>query len=116
MVGEDGALFIQSGDLNDTLSVGFSDAKRVQVGDNAEAQRTLLCNGDVLVCITGAKTGNVAVCSVVPEYSYINQHLCLIRPTSEIEPMFLAVLLKSCFGQTYFELSQYGLKQGLRVC
>ncbi len=115
LVGEDGALFIQSGDLNDALAVDFADAKRVQVGNNAETQRTLLCHGDVVVCITGAKTGNVAVCSVVPEASYINQHLCLIRPTSEIHPMFLAVLLKSTVGQTYFELSQYGLKQGLSL-
>jgi type I restriction enzyme, S subunit len=115
LVGDEGALFIQSGDLDDALSVGFSDAKRVQIGNNAEAQRTLLCDGDVVVCITGAKTGNVAVCSVVPENAYINQHLCLIRPMSEIEPMFLAVLLKSSFGQTYFELSQYGLKQGLSL-
>ena len=115
LVGDEGALFIQSGDLDDALSVGFSDAKRVQIGNNAEAQRTLLCDGDVVVCITGAKTGNVAVCSVVPENAYINQHLCLIRPMSEIEPMFLAVLLKCSFGQTYFELSQYGLKQGLSL-
>lgn len=115
LVGEDGALFIQSGDLNDALAVDFADAKRVQVGNNAETQRTLLCHGDVVVCITGAKTGNVAVCSVVPEASYINQHLCLIRPTSEIHPVFLAVLLKSTVGQTYFELSQYGLKQGLSL-
>ncbi len=115
LVADDGALFIQSGDLDGALAINFDNAKRVQVGNNAEAQRTLLCDGDVLVCITGAKTGNVAVCSVVPEPSYINQHLCLVRPASEIEPVFLAVLLKSCVGQTYFELSQYGLKQGLSL-
>lgn len=115
LVGDEGALFVQSGDLDDALAISFDNAKRVQVGNNAEAQRTLLCDGDVLVCITGAKTGNVAVCSVVPESSYVNQHLCLIRPTSKIEPVFLAVLLKSCVGQTYFELSQYGLKQGLSL-
>lgn len=115
LVGETGSLFIQSGDLSDTLSVNFSASKRVQIGNDAEAKRTVLCNGDVVVCITGAKTGNVALCDVVPEDAYINQHLCLIRPTSIIASAFLAVQLKSSLGQTYFELSQYGLKQGLSL-
>lgn len=115
LVGETGSLFIQSGDLSDTLSVNFSGSKRVQIGNDAEAKRTALCNGDVVVCITGAKTGNVALCDVVPEDAYINQHLCLIRPASIIFSAFLAVQLKSGLGQTYFELSQYGLKQGLSL-
>jgi type I restriction enzyme, S subunit len=114
-VGETGSLFIQSGDLSDTLSVNFSGSKRVQIGNDAEAKRTALRNGDVVVCITGAKTGNVGLCDVVPEDAYINQHLCLIRPTSIIASAFLAVQLKSSLGQTYFELSQYGLKQGLSL-
>lgn len=114
-IGEEGSLFVQSGDLNDNLEVEFAGSKRVQVEDDAEAARTLLCSGDVVVCITGAKTGNVAVCSSVPEAAYINQHLCLIRPSQDILPIFLGVLLKSRLGQTCFDLSQYGLKQGLSL-
>jgi len=114
-VGDDGHLFIQSGDLNDLLQVEFATAKRVQVGDDAETSRTRLSDGDVVVCITGAKTGNVAVCVTVPEKAYVNQHLCLIRPSQEVLPVYLGVLLKSKVGQTYFELSQYGLKQGLSL-
>jgi type I restriction enzyme S subunit len=114
-VGDDGHLFVQSGDLNNSLQVEFATAKRVQVGDDAETSRTRLSDGDVVVCITGAKTGNVAVCTVVPETAYVNQHLCLIRPNWGILPFFLAMLLKSKIGQTYFDLSQYGLKQGLSL-
>jgi type I restriction enzyme S subunit len=114
-VTEVGNIFVQSGDLNDLLQVDFDGAKRVLVGDDAEASRTRLNNGDVVVCITGAKTGNVAVCAVVPETAYINQHLCLIRPNSAVLPAFLGALLKSKIGQTHFELSQYGLKQGLSL-
>ena len=114
-VGDEGALFVQSGDLNDSLEVEFSGSKRVQVANDAEATRTRLCDGDVVVCITGAKTGNVAVCVAVPEVAYINQHLCLIRPAREILPVFLGVLLKCDLGQTYFDFSQYGLKQGLSL-
>lgn len=114
-IAEEGSLFVQSGDLNDFLEVNFSGAKRVQVELDAETLRTALSDGDVVVCITGAKTGNVAVCSAVPETAYINQHLSLIRPTRAILPPFLAFSLKSGLGQTYFELSQYGLKQGLSL-
>ena len=114
-VGDVGALFVQSGDLTDVMGVDFANCKRVQVGDDAEAARTKLLDGDLVVCITGAKTGNVAVCESVPESSYVNQHLCLIRPGEGVHPRFLAALLKSGCGQTYFSLAQYGLKQGLSL-
>jgi len=114
-IGEEGSLFIQSGDLNDRLQVDFDAAKRVSVDDDAEAARTRLLEDDVVVCITGAKTGNVAVASGIPEAAYVNQHLCLIRPTEMVLSPFLGILLKSSIGQTYFDLSQYGLKQGLSL-
>ena len=73
-ISEDGNLFVQSGDLDDSLSVVFAGCKRVTVDDDAEATRTRLADGDVVVCITGAKTGKVAVCSSIPEQAYVNQH------------------------------------------
>lgn len=112
---DDGSLFIQSGDLNDSLGLDYKFAKRVDVGDDAEATRTRLAEGDVVVCITGAKTGNVALCSSLSEPAYVNQHLCLIRPNAKVHGRFLALSLKSSVGQTQFELSQYGLKQGLSL-
>lgn len=114
-ISEDGELFIQSGDLNNRMQIAFDSAKRVRVDTDAETQRTRLVPGDVVVCVTGAKTGNVAVCSEVPETSYVNQHLCLLRPSDRVLPAFLGILLKSGCGQTYFELAQYGLKQGLSL-
>jgi type I restriction enzyme, S subunit len=114
-VGEDGALFIQSGDLDDQLRVRFSDAKRVRVEDSSDAARTRLRAGDLVMCITGAKTGNVAACIEVPEDAYVNQHLCLIRPTPVADPMFLGQFLKGDIAQRYFSLAQYGLKQGLSL-
>lgn len=114
-VGETGALFIQSGDLDDEMGIDFGTAKRVSVEHDAETARTRLQDGDVVVCITGAKTGNVAVCATVPEEAYVNQHVCLVRPTSEVLPRFLAAQLKGRVGQTHFDLSQYGLKQGLSL-
>ncbi|HEX7859115.1 MAG TPA: restriction endonuclease subunit S [Verrucomicrobiae bacterium] len=114
-VGEQGALFVQSGDLDDALGIRFEGLRRVIVHEDAEAARTRLQSGDVVVCITGAKTGNVAVCANAPEPAYINQHLALIRPARCISPEFLATILKSDLGRTYFDVSQYGLKQGLSL-
>ncbi|MBM4778405.1 MAG: hypothetical protein GQE15_11945 [Archangiaceae bacterium] len=112
--GED--MFVQSGDLVDG-KVDFAEVARVAAGSEAEAIRTRLEMGDVLVCITGAKTGNVALCvSKPPRAAYINQHLCLLRPNIELlEGAFASAVLRSDLGCRYFELSQYGLKQGLSL-
>ena len=112
---DNGTLFIQSGDLTSSLGISFETAKRVKVDNDAEAIRTRLENGDVVVCITGAKTGNVAVCSALQEDAHINQHLCLIRAGRNVLPNYLAITLKSDFGQTQLELAQSGLKQGLSL-
>ena len=41
--------------------------------------------------------------------------LCLIRLNAKVLPRYLGLLLKSDVGRTYFDLSQYGLKQGLSL-
>lgn len=113
---DEGSIFLQSGDLNDELGVDFEGAKRVQAPDGAEGVRTALNDGDAVVCITGAKTGRVAVAGHVPEQTFINQHLALLRPIHlSISSTFLALSLASHFGQSYFKVTQYGLKQGLSL-
>ena len=111
----EGSLFIQSGDLTEDATIEFSAAKRVKVKDDAETARTSLQEGDVVVCITGAKTGKVAVCTRLPETAYVNQHLCLIRPKQDVVPTFLGYALKSRVGREHFQSTQYGLKQGLSL-
>ena len=99
----EGSLFIQSGDLSDDATIEFSAAKRVKVKDDAETARTSLQEGDVVVCITGAKTGKVAVCTRLPETAYVNQHLSLIRPKQDVVPTFLGHALKSQVGREHFQ-------------
>jgi len=110
---DEGGFFLQSGNLNNSLGIDLERANRVQPPNDAEGRRTRLQNNDTLVCITGANTGRVAIASLKGEEVYINQHLCLIRPSSIIDPLFLALCLRSVVGQTHFFLSQYGLKEGL---
>ncbi len=108
-----GAVFLQSGNLNNSLGVDTASAHRVIVQKGAEAKRTRLQNGDVVVCITGANTGRVAVARIGEQEAYINQHLSLIR-LNDVNPGFVAYSL-SAQGNVYFYLCQYGLKEGLSL-
>jgi len=108
-----GPYFIQSGNLNDSLGVDIKDAHRVTVPKGAEVKRTRLRDGDALICITGANTGRVAVARIDDQEAYINQHLSLVR-LQGVNPRFVAYSL-SAQGATYFDLCQYGLKEGLSL-
>jgi type I restriction enzyme S subunit len=62
---------------------------------------------DVLLNITGASIGR---CSVYldEERANVNQHVCIIRTTSELNPWFLAEFINSKYGQNQIQLLQAG--------
>ena len=110
------SVFLQSGDLNNNLGLELKKAKRVSPPEGAEGVRTRLLNGDVVVCITGANTGRVAIAEDIDETVYINQHLSLIRPKPKtLRSKFLAYFLSSDAGSKYYAVTQYGLKEGLSL-
>ena len=110
------SIFLQSGDLNNNLGLKLDKAKRLSPPIGAEGVRTKLLNGDVVVCITGANTGRVAIAENIQDTTYINQHLSLIRPTPEkLRSKFLAYFLSSEAGSKYYSLTQYGMKEGLSL-
>lgn len=109
-------VFLQSGDLNNELGLDLDKAKRVTPPKNTEGVRTKLIDGDVVVCITGANTGRVAIVENLSRTTYINQHLSLIRPlTSKISSKYLGFSLASSGGRSFFDVVQYGLKEGLSL-
>lgn len=113
---ESGEIFLQSGNLGRSLELDLSRIQYVRPPGNAEGTRTQVRVGDVLVCITGALTGNVAwVASELPAVAYINQHVALTRPKSNlVNPHFLALALRSELGKNQLKVSEYGgTKQGL---
>jgi len=115
-ISDSGDIFLQSGDLNDQMGVNFSSAPRVMLPKKAEGKRTKVKEQDVIVCITGAKTGRVGYVAEIRETAYVNQHLALIRPDRQyVFENWLAVVLSSAVGQTRFQLDQYGLKEGLSL-
>ncbi len=112
--GED--IFLQSGDLNYKLGLELAGAKKVSPPSNAEGVRTKLENGDVVVCITGANTGRVAITPELDGTVYINQHLSLIRPIKSLmDSDYLGLVLSSGSVKSYFSVTQYGLKEGLSL-
>ncbi len=117
LISKDGTdTFLQSGDLNDKLGLNLDTAQRITPPQNAEGVRTRVEEGDVVVCITGAKTGRVAFVENLSQTIYVNQHLSLIRPVHELVlPRFLATMIASSAVKAYFSVEQYGLKEGLSL-
>lgn len=115
---DEGAIFLQSGNIGRDMSLNLSRVQRVSVHPDAEGSRTRVRSGDVLVCITGALTGNVGLVEVdLDAPAYVNQHVALIRPRSELVlPRYLATALRSSQGQSQFKTEEYGgTKQGLSL-
>lgn len=111
-----GKIFLQSGNLGRAMSLNMSYVQHVRSPEGAEGQRTEVRQNDILVCITGALTGNVALVNVeFASPAFVNQHVALVRPKQAIiHPRFLAFVLHSAVGSTQFKFSEYGgTKQGL---
>lgn len=114
LIADDGELFLQSGNIGRSMEVVPETAQRIQPQTGAEAKRTRLQPKDVLVCITGGRTGSVGYLDQIAEPAYINQHVCLLRARPALmEPKLLAHVLYSRIGQKQLDFFQYGLKQGL---
>lgn len=106
-----GALFLRVQNvLNDELDL--EDIAYVNAPATAEARRTLVQAGDVLLSIT-ADLGRTAV---VPEGigpAHINQHLAILRAKS-LEPRFLSAFLASPAGKNQIlGRNRHGVKAGI---
>ncbi len=112
---DDGPLFLQSGNLGRSLRLDLTRTQRVRPPEGSEGTRTRVRRDDILVCITGALTGNVVVVDQELGEAYVNQHVALVRPRgAQVMPQFLALALWCAPGQDQFRSAQYGgTKQGL---
>ena len=108
---DSGALFLRIQNVSGGR-VNLDDVAYVQAPDSAEARRTIVQPGDVLLSITAdlGRTG------VVPDNigpAHINQHLAILR-VEGINPHFLAAYLSSPDGQRQVKrLDRVGVKSGL---
>lgn len=113
---DEGDIFIQSGNLGRSMTLDLRSIQYVRPPAGAEGQRTRVRRDDLLICITGALTGNVVhVADRPPKASFVNQHVALLRPNRGlVVPRYLAYVLYSDLGQLQFKSGEYGgTKQGL---
>lgn len=113
---ESGDIFLQSGNLGRSMSLNLSFIQHVQPPHGSEGERTRVQRNDVLVCITGALTGNVVhVNADLPVTAFVNQHVALVRPNQLIVyPRYLSFVMHSEIGRIQFKAGEYGgTKQGL---
>jgi len=112
---ETGSRFIRSLDVQ-MNSIDDEEVVFVSPPDNAEARRTRVENGDVLLTITGSKIGRASAVPQDLSGSFISQHVAILRPAPKrISPEFLSYFLTmEGFGQTQIRAKQYGqAKPGL---
>lgn len=110
-----GSRFIRSLDVR-MNSISDDDSVFVVPPNGAEARRTRVMCGDVLLTITGSRIGRVAALPDHLEGAYVSQHVAILRPDREtLSPRFLAFFLSSdSGGQRQIARSQYGqTKPGL---
>ena len=96
--------------------ITLEDVQYVIPPNNAEAKRTRVQEGDLLISIT-ADLGRTGVVSkeIATYGGYINQHLTCIRlDQSKLRPLYAAYFLESDAGKNQFQAkNQNGVKAGL---
>lgn len=96
--------------------ISTENMQPVNAPDNAEARRTKVQEGDLLISITAdlGRTG-VVTKEIAEHGAYINQHLTCIRLNKEaLDPLYVAYFMESSAGKEQFELmNQSAVKAGL---
>lgn len=108
---DSGDLFLRIQNVRrDELSL--DEVAYVNAPNTAEARRTLVQSGDVLLSIT-ADLGRTAVVPDDIGPAFINQHLCILR-TKAFVPRFLSAYLASSMGQRQvMGRNKHAVKAGL---
>ena len=111
-----GARFIRSLDVQ-MNHVADTDAVFVNAPAGAEAERTRVLLGDVLLTITGSRIGRVAPVDELDGDAYISQHVAILRLADTVSPRYLAMFLsQERGGQHQIREAQYGqTKPGLNL-
>ena len=86
-----------------SLGLVYIDDKEASLLNHVEVQRR-----DVLFNITGASIGRVTTAPAEMEGARVNQHVCIIRPTTDLLPGFLSYYLRSPEQQALIGSNQVG--------
>jgi len=81
------------------LSLDLDDCAHIPMKTFSNMFRIRVLPGDVLLNITGASIGRVAWVDREINDAVVNQHICIIRPTDDLLPAYLAITLSSPWYQ-----------------
>lgn len=112
---DSGSRFIRSGDVR-MNQINQLSPQYISPPDNAEARRTRILDGDVLLTITGSRIGRVAPAASDDSGAYVSQHVAILRlDRSKLIPSFVSFFLSMPgLGQSQIKKAQYGqTKPGL---
>jgi type I restriction enzyme S subunit len=112
---DSGPRFIRSGDVR-MNQINRLSPQYISPPDNAEARRTRILDGDVLLTITGSRIGRVAPAASDDSGAYVSQHVAILRlDRSKLIPSFVSFFLSMPgLGQSQIKKAQYGqTKPGL---
>ena len=114
--------FTESGEYFITIKnvkncrITLDDVQHVVPPDNAEAKRTRVHEGDLLISITADLGRTGVVTKDIADYGgYINQHLTCIRLNKDaVRPLYVAYYMESEAGKSQFQSkNQSAVKAGL---
>ena len=112
---DDGEWFITIKNVKD-CKISLDDVQCIVAPHNAEAGRTRLREGDLLISITAdlGRTG-VVTKEIADHGAYINQHLTCIRLDRDVlNPLYVAFFMESDAGKKqFFEKNLSSVKAGL---
>lgn len=113
---EQGAVFIRSQNIN-TDKLCLDDVAFVNPPRGSEGARTKVQKNDLLLTITGANVGKVALVDVELEEAYVSQHVALLRPTMTLYCKYLHLYLTAKVGgRSQLDKAAYGAgKPGLNL-
>lgn len=110
---DSGSLFLTIKNVSRTGKLLLNDITYVNTPNNAEAKRTKVRDGDVLLSIT-ADLGRTAVIEQLTTDAYINQHLVILRLKEGYNPFYISSYLSSSSGQLQMQRKNKGAaKAGL---
>lgn len=92
----DSTIFVLNQRCNRNFKISFSEAKLHDLTQKPVPHDKLICSGDVLINSTGTGTaGRVAQITNLPYPTTVDGHMIILRPTSEIEPIYYGYAIKS---------------------
>ena len=104
-----GALFIRTQDIN-TNRLELDNIAHVDLPDSVEGKRSLVVQNDILVIITGANVGKVAVVEKILPEAYVSQSVGLMKIVdSQVASYLHLAMIAADDGKTQLEKMAYGL-------